>query len=172
LAVYSGTNVTNLTLVVSDDDSAGFLCSSVSFNAQAGSNYVIQVDGFYGMTGDLVLAWSLTPTSDLLPVIITPPHSQTVGLGAPASLSVTTPASPPLNFQWFQDGSTISNATNATLDFPAVDPTQVGVYQVMVVDPATMLSATPMGALLQINIPDVGQPVNTNARAEDEGWNP
>jgi hypothetical protein len=168
LAIYTGTNLNNLTLVASDDDSAGFLCSAASFNAMAGTNYLIQVDGFYGARGNLVVSWSLAPTTNQLPVILTPPHSQTVGLGAPATLSVSTPALPPLNFQWFQNGIAISNATSPELDFPAVSNASVGVYSVTVTDPNSLLSVTPMPVLLEINIPALGATANTNARAEDK----
>ena len=168
LAVYTGTNINSLTMVASDDDSAGFLCSSASWNATAGTDYMIQVDGFYGAKGNLVLSWSMVVTSNQLPVILTPPHSQTVGLGAPATLSVATPPAPPLQFQWFQNGAAITNATNAVLDLPSVSNSVVGVYQVTVTDPASLLSVTPMPVLLEINIPDLGAAANTNARAEDK----
>ena len=169
VAVYTGTNITNLVPVAFDDDSGAYLCSSVSFNALAGTDYAIQVDGFYGMAGNLVLSWSITPTGNQLPTILDRPHSQTVSLGAPATLSVLTPASPPLLFQWYQNGVAISNAVSATLDFPAVSTNDIGVYSVKVTDQSSLLSVTPSPpALLEINIPQAGAAANTNARAEDK----
>jgi probable HAF family extracellular repeat protein len=56
LAVYTGTDPTNLIQVVAnDDDPAGGLTSLVTFQAFAGSNYQIAVDGFGGASGSVVL---------------------------------------------------------------------------------------------------------------------
>ena len=58
LAVYTGTTPGALTPVAADDDSAGFLNATVTFAVSAGTSYSIQVDGFYGATGSIVLGWS------------------------------------------------------------------------------------------------------------------
>ena len=54
LAVYSGSETSNLVLLGANDDSGG-LQSSVTFTAQAGVPYSIQVDGYSGATGSIVL---------------------------------------------------------------------------------------------------------------------
>jgi len=62
LAVYTGTVVSNLTLVASDDDIAppSNLLSSVTFNAIGLTRYDIAIDGYNGANGDSTLNWSLT----------------------------------------------------------------------------------------------------------------
>ena len=58
LAIYTGTSVSQLTLVGSNDDASGALQSEVSFVAQQGQTYQIAVDGYGGVTGAIVLNWS------------------------------------------------------------------------------------------------------------------
>ena len=55
LAVYTGTAVSALTLVASNDNTGGNLTSLVTFQAQAGSTYQIAVDGFGGGSGNILL---------------------------------------------------------------------------------------------------------------------
>jgi len=66
LAVYTGSNLTNLSLVASNDD-IGYptnLQSQVTFNATAGVMYDIAVDGFNGATGSVVLTVDQTIQND------------------------------------------------------------------------------------------------------------
>jgi hypothetical protein len=62
LAVYTGDNLSNLVLVVCNDDIAGATnrASKVAFNATAGTTYHIAVDGFSGASGILTLNWNQT----------------------------------------------------------------------------------------------------------------
>jgi hypothetical protein len=66
LAVYTGASVGSLTPIVKNDDASGTdSTSSVSFNATAGTTYMIAVDGYNnggsgGDTGSITLNWSLT----------------------------------------------------------------------------------------------------------------
>lgn len=60
LAVYTGTAVNALTLVGANDDAAGGLQSSVTFNTAQGVTYFIAVDGFSGKTGIITLNWAIT----------------------------------------------------------------------------------------------------------------
>jgi hypothetical protein len=58
LAVYTGQAVNALTEIASNDDadiSSGILSSKLSFDAIAGQNYHIAVDGFAGASGDVML---------------------------------------------------------------------------------------------------------------------
>ena len=54
LAAYTGTSVTSLTAVASNDDGPG-LQSRISFGTVAGQTYAIAVDGFGGATGSIAL---------------------------------------------------------------------------------------------------------------------
>jgi hypothetical protein len=60
LAVYTGTSVSALTHVVSNDDSQEGLTSRVAFSATAGVIYKIAVDGYDGDSGSVGLRWTLT----------------------------------------------------------------------------------------------------------------
>ena len=57
LAVYTGSSVSGLTEVASNDDSGGSDWSGVRFSAQQGRAYHIAVDGWDGDTGAIVLNW-------------------------------------------------------------------------------------------------------------------
>jgi hypothetical protein len=57
LAVYTGSSVSGLTLVASNDDiSTSVHQSAVSFSAQAGTTYRIAVDGYAGAVGTVALS--------------------------------------------------------------------------------------------------------------------
>src|SRR4029453_13587366 len=70
LAVYTGTAISNLVLVASNDDINGLLTSEVSFSAQAGTNYLIAVDGFDGARGNIVFTIIVYPPRLCLPVCV------------------------------------------------------------------------------------------------------
>src|SRR5205814_1659866 len=77
LGVYQGQNLSTLTLVENDDNTAGYHNSSVTFNAIAGAEYVISIGGFGGANGNIVLCFNLEPTSDRVPKIFLHPQSKT-----------------------------------------------------------------------------------------------
>lgn len=66
LAVYTGSTVSSLTVVATNDDlSLNFLQSQVAFTAVAGTTYRIAVDGFNGDIGMLTLNWAQgSPAND------------------------------------------------------------------------------------------------------------
>ena len=67
LGVYAGSSVNALTTIASnDDDPNGGVTSRVSFSVVSGTQYQIAVDGFNGVSGNVVLNWgpalpNLTP---------------------------------------------------------------------------------------------------------------
>ncbi len=61
LAAYTGTNVSALSTIASDDDSGAGLSSELTFNSTSGTTYQIAVDGFDGDSGDIVLTLTTTP---------------------------------------------------------------------------------------------------------------
>jgi len=133
LAVYiSPTNPSNLVSVASDDDGGGFSASRLSFNASAGTQYQIAVDGAYGATGRIVLNWNLDTTSGSIPIITGQPQSQAVFAGDGVLFSVTAGGSGALRYQWFFGCQQIPNATNSTLLLPNVQSRDVGNYHVVV----------------------------------------
>ena len=70
LGVYTGTALSNLVLIASNDDAEGSLQSDVTFEAVAGTNYQIAVDGFDGASGGIVLTLVASPVRLCLPVTI------------------------------------------------------------------------------------------------------
>ncbi|ESA35241.1 peptidase s8 and s53 subtilisin kexin sedolisin [Leptolyngbya sp. Heron Island J] len=63
LAVYTGSTLSSLTEVASNDD-FGALQSAVRFNVVAGTTYQIAVDGFDVQTGNIMLNLNLLPNND------------------------------------------------------------------------------------------------------------
>ena len=65
LAVYTGSSLSSLVEVVSNDDIVSGIqrVSKVSFNASADIDYWIAVDGWWNETGEILLNLSLTPFS-------------------------------------------------------------------------------------------------------------
>ncbi|MBK7997586.1 MAG: hypothetical protein IPK15_02330 [Verrucomicrobia bacterium] len=57
LAVYTGSRITNLVLVASDNDSGTNKTSRLYFQAEAGTNYWVSVDGVNGQSGFYRLNW-------------------------------------------------------------------------------------------------------------------
>jgi len=57
MAVYTGSTLATLRLVVSNDDASVGSTSSVTFPATAGTIYRIAVDGYVGLSGKLDLSW-------------------------------------------------------------------------------------------------------------------
>lgn len=66
------------------------------------------------------------------PGIATEPTNVTAAQGSPASFTVVATGNPAPTYQWNKNGNTIANATNATLSFGAVIPTDAANYAVLV----------------------------------------
>jgi len=133
LAAYVGDVSTNLAVAAGDDDGGDFFTSEVTFEARAGTNYNIAIDGSGGASGNIVLSWSLDTRPSALPLIVSQPLSQTVTPGAEATLTVVATSSEPLRYQWlFNEYSAIPGATNATWHLTNVQASSAGRYLVEV----------------------------------------
>jgi hypothetical protein len=78
LAVYTGTSVSNLTLIAANDDEStaqGQLTSQVRFLVMAGTQYKIAVDGKGGATGVVQLNLNFSPDTKPPTVSITSPKN-------------------------------------------------------------------------------------------------
>jgi hypothetical protein len=76
LAVYTGSELTNLTSVASNDGNNGRDNSThVSFKASQGLTYAIAVDGYNGASGNIVLNFNFTADTTVPKVAITSPAS-------------------------------------------------------------------------------------------------
>ena len=59
LGVYTGNSVNSLTFVAGNDDASGnVLQSLITFPVTAGTKYMVSVDGFGGLKGNISLAWN------------------------------------------------------------------------------------------------------------------
>lgn len=167
LAVYTGSTVTNLTLIESDEDRGGFFTSILRFNAVAGTEYQIAIDGFGGASGEFVFGWQFEPTLELLPVIAKPPVNESVPTGATVTFAVN--AVPGcaddekgcdeedkgdkkkvrITYQWFFNGNPIPGATRATLTITNVQELNLGTYTVRLTSGKQTVETQPVS--LQIN---------------------
>ena len=64
LAAYTGTTITGLTQLASNDQFNGTNQSKITFPVTAGTTYRIAVDGFGATTGSVGLQWSINPPAN------------------------------------------------------------------------------------------------------------
>jgi hypothetical protein len=130
LGVYTGTLLTNLTAIATDDDSGGLHTSYVRFNAQANVSYQIMVAARNYGGGPLAFNWSLTSGKAPFPTITASPTNLTSTLGSPASLSVQFNSQVPATIRWYHNGLPITGATQNTLQWSQLKLSDLGTYQV------------------------------------------
>jgi subtilisin family serine protease len=128
LAIYTGSSVGSLTLVGGNDDYAGLL-SSVSFSAQSGTVYAIQVNGYSSSAGNVQLNLPVLAGS---PSIVDEPDDVRVLIGTSFSLQVQAQGQSPLTYQWYRDGAIIPGETATTYSRTAAILTDTGNYRVVV----------------------------------------
>jgi hypothetical protein len=123
LGVFTGSVISNLVLVASNDDVPGGLSSAVTFEAQAGTDYQIVVDGVDGAVGAIVLTLIAAPPTLCLPESIagTPPQVR-LCVDGELGRTYTVEASPDL-IHWTLLGTATN--TDGTLRF--VDPARSNV---------------------------------------------
>ena len=151
LAVYTGNTLTNLTPIASDDDSGGFYTSSVTFNAVAGTEYSIAVDGAYGAQGNIILNSSFQLLAPAVPQILSQPVDQVTSVGGSAAFSVSA-GGPGLKYQWYFDGAPLAGATATSLQLTNISQAQVGQYKAAISSSGGQIISAP--ASLQIGMVD------------------
>lgn len=138
LAVYTGTDVADLTLVAENDDiSPGNRQSEVTFQAIAGTTYRIAVDGYDNQAGIIALTVSLGASLPAAPRIQQAPFDQTrfsggAGGGADVRFRVVATGSQPLSYQWRREGVDLAGETGEVLTVVAATSDDAGRYQVIV----------------------------------------
>ncbi|MBK7999451.1 MAG: immunoglobulin domain-containing protein [Verrucomicrobia bacterium] len=143
MAVYGG-GLQRLTEVASDDDSGGFHTSRLTWNAQAGVDYNIVIDGVTGETGHYVCNWNLQPTGVRVPVITLKPSSRTAPPGG--TVTFTAAATDPrgiLLFQWFHNEQPIPGATSSNLTIVNVTAAHLGQYRLAVTNSVGLSAISP-----------------------------
>jgi Concanavalin A-like lectin/glucanases superfamily/Immunoglobulin domain/Immunoglobulin I-set domain len=86
----------------------------------------------------------------MAPILVTQPQAGSVFAGATADFSVVAGGSPPLGYQWQFNGTSITNATNATLILTDAQPGESGNYSVTVFNAAG--STNSVSVPLTVNI--------------------
>ena len=148
LAVYTGTSLSTLKRVASDDDAGGCFRSLVRFNAGANQTYLIAVDGRNDRRGVYVLGWNLEQAPPI-PVILTQPKSQAARRGAPVTLSVEVAPGSDYFYRWFLNGRDLQVPSSPTYS-TRLTASQVGSYMVRVSNAATGLSVDSRQAIVEI----------------------
>lgn len=156
LGVYTGTVLTGLTPVTSDDDSGGFHTSRVQFNATFGQLYTIQIGGLGDGVGSVVMGWSLEPTSQTLPVLVSQPDDRTLTLGTNTTFNVDASGSG-LTYQWYFNGQQIPGATAKDFSIVSVTETNVGHYFARVTKSGRMVETR--AAYLELSLNDTNTPL-------------
>jgi hypothetical protein len=77
-------------------------------------------------------ATSSNATLSMYPFIATPFSGAIAYWGKPATLSMEAWGTGPLDYQWYQDGVAIQDATNSILSFASMEATNAGLYSVVV----------------------------------------
>jgi hypothetical protein len=133
LAVYQGTQVDQLNIMASDEDSGGYLTSMLMLPVQAGQEYAIAIDGFAGATGRVVLEWQLEVTAEEMPQIVAHPTNTVVGLGQSNQLEVIARGTN-LKYQWYQNEIALAGGNQSQLVLINVQTNQAGSYRVAVIN--------------------------------------
>ena len=162
LAVYTGTVVSNLVKVVSNDDANQDITqSALAFTAVAGTTYQIAVDGYSTTAfGNIVFQVSLP---NPYPVITMQPQSQAVNQGGSVTFLVQSAGPGPQTYQWRFSGTNLAAFTNTSLVRTNVQTANQGVYAVVVSNSSGSVTSAP--AILTVRTPPVItlQPQNQSA---------
>jgi hypothetical protein len=163
LGAYTGTDVSSLTLIASNDDiepppTSGADSptrnrrSSVTINVTSGTTYYFTVDGWSAEWGSVTLALNFSPIiPDSAPTITTQPQSQSVLVGANVVFSVVATGKPNPTYQWSKGGTAITGATGTTLSLSSVQTSDAGNYTVTVTN--SLGSVTSSAATLTVSSP-------------------
>jgi hypothetical protein len=100
---------------------------------------------------DSIYAASTKGKCPIPPNIVVQPQDQSAVVGGSASFSVIAGGTPPLGYQWSDNGTNIANATNASLILTNVQITNDGTYTVIVSNVAG--SVTSSNAVLTVGWP-------------------
>lgn len=131
LAVYTGTELSNLTEVTNDEDGGGFLTSDLKFRAEPDQEYIIVIDGFNQQEGTALLEWSFDRTIVIpVPRFTISPDETVARPGSNVTLTASFTGPQPVNatFQWLFNDREIPGETRTTLQVNNVGPRNAGQY--------------------------------------------
>ena len=177
LAVYSGTSLSSLTPVASDDDidDGVVQASTVTFHVNGNTTYMIAVDGFNGDSsgadnGGIKLNLTYAPSSSDGLTITAQPQSVTVNSGGSATFSVTVTGAAPISYQWYFNNAAISGATSSSYALSNIQSTQAGNYTVTASN--SVSSATSSAAALTVTTPAPPAPATGGGKGGGGGGAP
>jgi hypothetical protein len=149
LAAYTGASIGTLTLQASVGPTVEQPLGEIQFNAAAGTEYQIAVDG-KGPGAALALNWTLTPSSVCVPQIVQQPVTQTVWEGSNATFTVVATAcgTNALTYQWFAGSNVLAGATNASLVVPNVQITNNPSYRSVITGSGGSVTSSPGGIIV------------------------
>lgn len=158
-AIYDTTNIfggaepiTNMTLDLSR------LCPTLTFQAEQGSNYQIQ------MIGNNSTAYQMFMVATNPPVILQQPRNLTISAGESTLFTVVADGYRPWTYQWQFNGTELPGQTVAMLALTNVDLTMAGSYSVIVSNSGGVVSSAP--GLLMVAIS------NTPSSLAAGNWSP
>jgi uncharacterized repeat protein (TIGR03803 family) len=156
LAVFTGTDLTNLVVVAEADPFSTGLTNSVNFVAAAGTTYQISVGSVNGSAGRIAL--NIHIPSPLPPTILQAPSARTVVDGASVSWSVNAVGTSPLSYQWWKDGTNLLDEQDSFLYRDLVGTNDAGIYTVVV----TNVSGSVTSAPARLTVVVIPPPPNDN----------
>jgi hypothetical protein len=98
-------------------------------------------------------AGAVTSTNGSLPVINSPPLSQTRLVGESATLTATVSGSAPFFYQWRLNGTNVPGATNLSLQLTNLQSSHAGTYELIVGNSLAVVFSAP--AILSVRFPIV-----------------
>jgi hypothetical protein len=109
-------------------------------SAQTSYDFRIKADAGTGS------GWSNIVTLSTLfnpPAIAQQPSNQSAAAGGSISLTASLPSGTVANYQWYRNGETLPDATDATLRIDNVQPANAGIYTGVLSNPAGTLTSRP-----------------------------
>ncbi len=163
IAIYTGSALDELEVITFNDDAGVDLTSEVTFSASAGVEYQIQIDGYFGDQGNIVLNHP-PGTGESVPVFTRQPVAQRALEGQRVELSAEVIGTGPFSYQWYKDSVVIEGATDSSYVIDPAKADDQGNYQVRVRNEVG--SAISQTAFLTIELVGVASPNDHFAEAE------
>jgi len=161
LSVHMTYDGTTLTWTITDATLGKSFTQSIAISIPSFAGNTAYV-GFTGGSGGLtaiqdVLTWTYTPSgSPVPPSITTQPTNQTVIVGQTATFSVAASGTTPFTYQWYENGSSIPNATSSSYTTPATTSNDNGsTFQVIVTNSAGSANSNTVTLTVQSSSPSI-----------------
>jgi DNA-binding beta-propeller fold protein YncE len=128
-------------------DSTSYSVPNISM-ADSGAAFTVTISNSAGSVTSATATLTIATTTILPPSIVTQPAPQAVPIGGAATFSVTASGTPPLNYQWYENGVVINGATASTYTTAAAVAADSGSTFSVQVSNASGVTATSNGANL------------------------